>query len=59
MSIRVGYLNDKYSYDNLNNFNNILRLNSFSDSNMIVFNHDAYSLKEAFINFKNVISTGL
>lgn len=59
MSIRVGYSNDKYSYDNLNNYNNILRLNSFNDSNMIVFNHDASSLKEAFINFKNVISTGL
>lgn len=59
MSVKIGYLNDKYSYENLNTYNNILRLNSFNDSNIILLNHDVNSTQDVFLNFKNIISTGL
>jgi hypothetical protein len=58
MSVKVGFLNDKYTYDNLNTKNNILRLNSFNDSNIIHLNHDLNSTKDVFLNFKDVISSG-
>ena len=54
MSIKVGYLNDKYSYDNLNTYNNILRLNTFNDSNVITLNHDINSTTDVVLNFKNM-----
>lgn len=58
MSVKVGFLNDKYSFQNLNTKNNILRLNSFNDSNIILLNHDLNSTKDVFLNFKNIIGTG-
>jgi hypothetical protein len=58
MSVKVGFLNDKYTFDNLNTKNNILRLNSFNDSNIILLNHDLNSTKDVFLNFKDVISSG-
>lgn len=59
MSVKVGFLNDKYTYENLNTKNNILRLNSFNDSNIILLNHDLNSTQDVFLNFKNIIGTGL
>ena len=59
MSIKVGYLNEDYTYDNLNNLNNILMLNSFNDSNVILLNNHDNTTDDVFLTFKNNYSTGL
>lgn len=59
MSIKVGYLNEKYTFNNLNNINNTVILNSFTDSNVIMINTDDNTTSDMFINYKKKFMTGL
>lgn len=58
MSIKVGFVNDNYMYDNLHQ-DNVLTLNSFTDSNIININHNANTTDDMLINYKNRIVTGI
>ena len=58
MSINVGYLNGKYP--NIHNKNNnVLTLNTFTNSNIINLNTDTTSSDDIFINFKNRMKIGI
>jgi len=59
MSIKVGYLNENYTLDNLQTQNNTLTLNSFIDSNVILINHEKNTCQEMFISYQNKFFTGL
>jgi hypothetical protein len=59
MSIKVGYLNEKYTFNNLNNINSTVILNSFTDSNVIMINPDDNTTSNMFINYKKKFMTGL
>ena len=59
MSIKVGYLNENYSYNNVRNSTTALLVNSFDDSNVILLNTEKNTKADVFINYKNIISTGL
>lgn len=59
MSIKVGFLNNRYEYNSLNKQDDILTLNSFVNSNVIQLNTEANSTNDIFIKFKNIITTGV
>lgn len=59
MSIKVGFLNTRYQYDSLNKQDDILTLNSFTNSNIILLNTEPTSTNDIFIKFKNNITTGV
>ena len=59
MSIKVGYLNEKYTLNNLQNENNTLRLNSFIDSNVILINHEKNTCQDMYISYQDNIFTGV
>jgi hypothetical protein len=59
MSIKVGYLNENYTLDNLQTQNNTLTLNSFIDSNVILINPEKGTCQDMFINYQNEFFTGL
>lgn len=59
MSVKVGFPNSKYTVSSLNNANNVLVLDSYFDSNVILLNHNLSSTDDVVINFKDKISTGL
>lgn len=59
MSIKVGYLNENYAYNNLQNAKSALTLNSFNDSNIILLNTESGTKDDAFIIYKNIIMSGL
>lgn len=58
MSIKVGFVNDNYMYDNLHQ-DNVLTLNAFTNSNVININHNANTTDDMLINYKNRIVTGI
>lgn len=58
MSIKVGFANDNYMYDNLRQ-DNVLTLNAFTSSNVININHNANTTDDMLINYKNRIVTGI
>jgi len=59
MSIKVGYLNEKYTYNDIIRANEALTLNSFDNSNIILLNTEANTTSDIFINYKNHLITGL
>ncbi len=59
MSIKVGFANDKYNYNNILRQDNILSLNSYSNSNVILLNNDAGTTNDTFMVYKNSMVTGL
>lgn len=60
MSVKIGYLNENYasSYQVLTN-DDVLTLNSFYNSNVIILNNSKNALADVFINYKNVMKTGI
>jgi hypothetical protein len=58
MSIKVGFANDNYLYDNLRQ-DNVLILNAFTNSNIININHHANTTDDMLINYKNKLVTGM
>lgn len=58
MSIKVGFTNDNYSYNNLTQPDNKLTLNSYVNSNLISLNNLTGTTDNVFIQYKNKIATG-
>ena len=59
MSIKVGFANDKYNYNNIIRQDNTLSLNSYINSNLIMLNTDTGTTSDALMVYKNRIATGL
>ena len=59
MSIKVGYLNEKYTLNNLQNENNKLILNSFFDSNVILINNEKNTCQDMYISYQDNFFTGV
>ncbi len=59
MSIKVGYLNEKYTINDLQNENNTLTLNSFIDSNVILINHANNTCQDMYISYRDSFFTGV
>lgn len=59
MSIKVGFLNNRYELQSLNNQDDILTLNSFANSNIIQLNTENNSTNDIFIKYKDSITTGI
>lgn len=59
MSIKIGFINENYNYNNLYNKNNILSLNSYDDSNIILINNDNNTTHDMFTVYKNRFYTGV
>jgi hypothetical protein len=58
MSIKVGFLNNKYDYNNLIRQDNSLTINSYSNSNVIFLNSEAGTTDDIYIRFKNRLAAG-
>jgi hypothetical protein len=58
MSIKIGFPNNKYNYDNLIGQDNTLIVNSFTNSNVIYLNGETGSTDNIYIRFKNRIAAG-
>jgi hypothetical protein len=59
MSIKIGFINENYNYNNLYNKNNILSLNSYDDSNIILINNQNNTIHDMFTVYKNRFYTGV
>lgn len=58
MSIKVGFLNNRYNYDNLVRQDNSLLVNSFNNSNVIILNGETDTTDNVLIRFKNKLAIG-
>jgi len=58
MSIKVGFLNNRYNYDNLVRQDNSLLVNSFNNSNVIILNGETGTTDNVMIRFKNKVAIG-
>lgn len=58
MSIKVGFLNNRYNYDNLIRQDNSLLVNSFNNSNVIILNAETGTTDNVLIRFKDKLAVG-
>ena len=59
MSIKVGFTNQNYTLNNIQNESTLLRLNSYNDSNIIILNSDNNTTSDVLITYKDKYQTGL